>query len=83
MQSRWRGVLFALERQFQQLLTGTAGHSLSRKADVLSHLLGLVGKEGQTSYLLYLFMDNNLGTKKHKEVSEINFGYSFPEEETN
>ena len=79
MQSRWGGVLFASERQLHQLLTYTAGHSLSRKVNVLSHLLGLVSKDEH----LYLFVDNNLGMKKCKEVSEMNFGYSIPKEETN
>lgn len=46
-------------------------------------LSGLGGQEGQTSYLLYLFVDNSLGMKKCKEVSETNFGYSIPKEETN
>lgn len=42
-----------------------------------------LGGQGQTSYLLYLYVDNNSGVKKCKEVSEMNFGYSIPKEETN
>lgn len=43
-----------LERQFHQLLARTAGHSLSRNVDVLSHLLGQVGKDKHLIYFIYL-----------------------------
>lgn len=41
------------------------------------------GGQGQASYLLYLFVHNSLGMKKWKAISEMNFGYSIPKEETN
>lgn len=41
------------------------------------------GGQGQTSYLLCLFVHNNLGMKKWKALSEMNFDYSIPKEETN
>lgn len=49
----------------------------------MSSSFGVGGQEGQTSHSLYLTVDNGLGMKKREEVSEMNFGYFIPKEETN
>lgn len=49
----------------------------------MSSSFGVGEQEGQTSYLLYLTVDDGLGTKKCEEVSEMNFGYFIPKEEMN